>query len=225
MLCHQYRFIIRIFQCPYLLVFLFDGYMTIHIMTSALLKTISHKIMWCYWSLQVDVDLAKQQAEKPDENDLDLRKKLWLRIGKNLYRSHFQGWLRLKFISCSLPCCYINRTYSGASLIRTPPFPDWISGSVSRFLLRNGDWFANRFPDKWGPDKWGSTVSPFSSPCCNANNIYLPLSRHVVMPTWFISPQLAMLWKRKKMFGELWNSSMIVICWKLKIFCHFFLIL
>ena len=33
---------------------------------------------------QVDVELAKQQANKPDEDDLELRKKLWLRIG--LYR-------------------------------------------------------------------------------------------------------------------------------------------
>ena len=30
---------------------------------------------------QVDVELAKQQANKPDEDDLELRKKLWLRIG------------------------------------------------------------------------------------------------------------------------------------------------
>ena len=30
---------------------------------------------------QVDVELAKQQANKPDEEDLELRKKLWLRIG------------------------------------------------------------------------------------------------------------------------------------------------
>lgn len=35
-------------------------------------------------SLQVDVELAKQQADKPDEDDNDLRKKLWLRIGKTI---------------------------------------------------------------------------------------------------------------------------------------------
>lgn len=31
---------------------------------------------------QVDVELAKQQAEKPEERDDELKKKLWLRIGK-----------------------------------------------------------------------------------------------------------------------------------------------
>jgi len=36
-----------------------------------------------YLHLQVEVDLAKQQADKPDEDDLELRKKLWLRIGKS----------------------------------------------------------------------------------------------------------------------------------------------
>lgn len=29
------------------------------------------------------MDLAKQQADKPEEDDNDLRKKLWLRIGEN----------------------------------------------------------------------------------------------------------------------------------------------
>ena len=33
--------------------------------------------------MQVDVELAKQQANKPEEEDLELRKKLWLRIGEN----------------------------------------------------------------------------------------------------------------------------------------------
>ena len=33
-------------------------------------------------ALQVDVELAKQEANKPDEYDVELRKKLWLRIGK-----------------------------------------------------------------------------------------------------------------------------------------------
>lgn len=31
--------------------------------------------------------MAKQQADKPDEDDIDLRKKLWLRIGK--FSGHF----------------------------------------------------------------------------------------------------------------------------------------
>lgn len=34
-----------------------------------------------HFLLQVDVELAKQQANKPAEDDLELRKKLWLRIG------------------------------------------------------------------------------------------------------------------------------------------------
>ena len=44
---------------------------------------------WCYPVVgcahfflhvyQVDVDLAKQQANKPEEDDMELRKKLWLR--------------------------------------------------------------------------------------------------------------------------------------------------
>ena len=29
----------------------------------------------------MDVELAKQQADKPDEDDREMRKKLWLRIG------------------------------------------------------------------------------------------------------------------------------------------------
>nr|XP_022303010.1 vacuolar protein sorting-associated protein 18 homolog [Crassostrea virginica] len=35
-------------------------------------------------ALQVDVDLAKQQADKPEEDDNDLRKKLWLRIARHV---------------------------------------------------------------------------------------------------------------------------------------------
>lgn len=35
-------------------------------------------------ALDVDVELAKQQAEKPDEDDVDLRKKLWLRIARHV---------------------------------------------------------------------------------------------------------------------------------------------
>lgn len=35
-------------------------------------------------ALQVDVELAKQQADKPDEDDNDLRKKLWLRIARHV---------------------------------------------------------------------------------------------------------------------------------------------
>lgn len=35
-------------------------------------------------ALAVDVDLAKHQADKPDEDDLDLRKKLWLRIARHV---------------------------------------------------------------------------------------------------------------------------------------------
>lgn len=30
----------------------------------------------------MNVDLAKEQAAKPDEDDVDMRKKLWLQIGK-----------------------------------------------------------------------------------------------------------------------------------------------
>ena len=33
---------------------------------------------------------------------------------------------------------------------------------MSHFLLRNRDWFPNRCPDKWGPDKWGSTVIQYT---------------------------------------------------------------
>ena len=32
-------------------------------------------------STQVDVELAKNEACKPEEDDVELRKKLWLRIG------------------------------------------------------------------------------------------------------------------------------------------------
>ncbi|KAH9519313.1 Vacuolar protein sorting-associated protein 18 like protein [Bulinus truncatus] len=35
-------------------------------------------------ALCVDVELAKQQAEKPDEEDRDMRKKLWLRIARHV---------------------------------------------------------------------------------------------------------------------------------------------
>ncbi|KAL5007275.1 hypothetical protein ScPMuIL_016081 [Solemya velum] len=35
-------------------------------------------------ALTVDVELAKQQAEKPDEDDEELRKKLWLRIARHV---------------------------------------------------------------------------------------------------------------------------------------------
>ncbi|GFN86697.1 vacuolar protein sorting-associated protein 18 homolog [Plakobranchus ocellatus] len=35
-------------------------------------------------ALQVDVELAKQQADKPDEEDRDMRKKLWLRIARHV---------------------------------------------------------------------------------------------------------------------------------------------
>jgi hypothetical protein len=34
----------------------------------------------------VDVELAKSEANKPDEDDYELRKKLWLRIG--CYNTH-----------------------------------------------------------------------------------------------------------------------------------------
>ncbi|GFR83888.1 vacuolar protein sorting-associated protein 18 homolog [Elysia marginata] len=35
-------------------------------------------------ALQVDVELAKQQADKPDEDDREMRKKLWLRIARHV---------------------------------------------------------------------------------------------------------------------------------------------
>lgn len=35
-------------------------------------------------ALEVDVELAKQQANKPEESDLELRKKLWLRIARHV---------------------------------------------------------------------------------------------------------------------------------------------
>ena len=35
------------------------------------------------FDLQVDVDLAKQSAEKPEEDD-ELKKKLWLRIARHV---------------------------------------------------------------------------------------------------------------------------------------------
>lgn len=35
-------------------------------------------------ALEVDVELAKQQANKPNEDDLELRKKLWLRIARHV---------------------------------------------------------------------------------------------------------------------------------------------
>lgn len=35
-------------------------------------------------ALLVDVELAKQQADKPDEDDRDMRKKLWLRIARHV---------------------------------------------------------------------------------------------------------------------------------------------
>ncbi|KAL8568165.1 hypothetical protein ACOMHN_027688 [Nucella lapillus] len=35
-------------------------------------------------ALEVDVELAKQQANKPNEEDLELRKKLWLRIARHV---------------------------------------------------------------------------------------------------------------------------------------------
>ena len=40
--------------------------------------------LYVYDLIQVDVDLAKQNASKP-EDDEELRKKLWLRIGENLH--------------------------------------------------------------------------------------------------------------------------------------------
>lgn len=43
--------------------------------------------------LQVDVELAKSEANKP-EDDVELKKKLWLRIGKDITRkySFFSQW-------------------------------------------------------------------------------------------------------------------------------------
>ncbi|KAK3612565.1 hypothetical protein CHS0354_024553 [Potamilus streckersoni] len=35
-------------------------------------------------ALQVDVELAKQQADKPEEDDVEMRKKLWLRIARHV---------------------------------------------------------------------------------------------------------------------------------------------
>ncbi|XP_041365438.1 vacuolar protein sorting-associated protein 18 homolog isoform X2 [Gigantopelta aegis] len=35
-------------------------------------------------ALSVDVELAKQQADKPDQDDIELRKKLWLRIARHV---------------------------------------------------------------------------------------------------------------------------------------------
>ena len=41
----------------------------------------------------MDVELAKSQAGKPEEDDVELRKKLWLRIGisKTYYTPPFDG--------------------------------------------------------------------------------------------------------------------------------------
>ena len=55
--------------------------------------------------LQVDVDLAKQHADKPEEDE-ELRKKLWLKIGKlsqwlyNPANSSYQRIILLTVTKC-----------------------------------------------------------------------------------------------------------------------------
>jgi len=44
----------------------------------------------------VEVELAKAEANKPDEDDVELRKKLWLRIGTQSLCLHFSNIYGLK---------------------------------------------------------------------------------------------------------------------------------
>ena len=55
---------------------------------------ISTRAMCCF---QFDVDLAKKEANKPEENDDELKKKLWLRIGRTLGCQYFLYWLQWNY--------------------------------------------------------------------------------------------------------------------------------
>jgi len=55
---------------------------------------ISTRTMCCF---QFDVDLAKKEANKPEENDDELKKKLWLRIGRTLGCQCFLYWLQWNY--------------------------------------------------------------------------------------------------------------------------------
>jgi len=55
---------------------------------------ISTRVMCCF---QFDVDLAKKEANKPEENDDELKKKLWLRIGRMTGCQYFLYWLQWNY--------------------------------------------------------------------------------------------------------------------------------